>query len=339
MDSTTVAIIIAAAVSAAATGLLGFVLIPWLQKLHLQQTILDIGPKWHKKKQGTPMMGGIMFIIGSIIAFSAALTYMSIKTNGAITELIDNPQLVRLVSGIIVSLLFSVIGFFDDYLKAIKHRNKGVRGWTKVFWLIIIAAVYLYVMHRFGGATTVVDFPFIGSVDFGIFYYLFAMIAIIGFVNSVNLTDGVDGLCGSVTFVAMSFLIFISSVLSLGGFSVVSAAYAGACFGYLFWNFYPAKVMMGDTGSFFLGGAFVTTIFGINKPMLVFLLGIVYLIEALSDIIQFTYFKLTKGKRFFKMAPIHHHFEMCGYSEIKIVFLFSAAAVAGGAVALLSVIL
>lgn len=322
------AILLTAIVSMAVTGILGFWLIPWLKKLKYGQTINEIGPRWHKSKEGTPTIGGLMFIIGSVVGLAV----------GYISLILDAPQFLsvqystenaRLFAGLGAALGFGLIGFIDDYMKVVHERNLGLTAKGKIAMQIIVSAAYLYVMNRFGGATTEFKLPFGPTIDFGIWYYAVSMLAIIYFVNSVNLTDGIDGLATTVTFVVSCGFIVISTLLGYIGTGLLSTAIAAGCVGFIIWNFYPAKVFMGDTGSMFLGGAVVAMGYGVSFPTLLFFAGVVYIIEALTVVIQVLYFKATHGKRLFKMTPIHHHFEMSGWSEIKIVTVFSLVALVG----------
>ena len=201
--------------------------------------------------------------------------------------------------------------------------------------MVAIAYVFTLMLSGCRSATVV---PFVGIVDLGAFYWIFSVILIVGFVNATNLTDGIDGLDGSVTFFASIIFMVISGYVVNNGMSVASAALAGACLGFLLWNFYPAKVFMGDTGSLFLGGFLCAVAYGINMPVLIVPIGIVYIIEMFSVMLQVGYFKATHGKRLFKMSPIHHHFEMCGWSEVKIVAVFSAVTAVMGILTFLSVI-
>jgi len=329
------AILITALVSMGLTGLLGFWLIPWLKRLKYGQVINKIGPKWHETKEGTPTIGGLMFIIGIIVAMAV----------GYITLILESPQFlleqnkienVRLFTGIGAALGFGAIGFLDDYMKVINHRNLGLLARHKVALQIIVSAVYLYIMNVFGASDTKIAIPFVGTYDFGIWYYVLSMIFIIGMVNSVNLTDGIDGLAASVTFFVSIGFIIISALFGFAGTGLLSTAVAAGCVGFIIWNFYPAKVFMGDTGSMFLGGAIVAMAYGISFPALLILGGIVYICESVSVMMQVAYFKITKGKRIFKMTPIHHHFEMSGYSEIKIVVLFNLVTIIGMSLAVLA---
>ncbi len=328
-------VFLAAAVAAVVTALTGFKLIPFLKKIHFGQTILDIGPRWHKSKQGTPIMGGFMFIIGILLAVLAAYLAAAL----VVPEVIQNKaHNLKLFAGIVMALGFSFIGFLDDYIKAVKKRNLGLNEKQKLVLQFVVAAVYMVLLYCAGDSSTIVIFPFLGQVNLSFFYYPLAMIGIVFLVNAVNLTDGIDGLASSVTFVvALGFLV-ISGMLSVAPMSILSAALAGGCLGFLFWNINPAKVFMGDTGSMFFGGMVVALGFGVNFPLVLIFAGILYIIEALSVVIQVTSFKLT-GKRVFKMSPIHHHFEMSGYGENKIVILFSAVALIGVLLSIAAVVM
>ena len=343
----TVYSIVAASVAFLTTALLGLIIVPFLHKLKFGQTILDIGPNWHKSKQGTPTMGGIMFIIG--IIFSVAVTTILALTvkgdNSFYAQLVSTtPQhrifVIRAGAGAIMALSFGLIGFIDDYVKVVKKRNLGLTARQKTVLQLLVAAAYLSCLAFSGD--TVTKIPFIGSVDvskgLGLIYWPIALMFIYGFVNAVNLTDGIDGLCGSVTMVISVCFMVLSGILQNRVLSVLACSVAGGCCGFLCWNLKPAKVFMGDTGSLFLGGAVVALAFATGYPIILLLAGILYLLEALSVVIQVTYFKKTK-KRIFKMTPIHHHFEMCGWSENKIVTVFSAVTLLGCIGAIVLVVL
>ena len=318
------------------TALLGFVMIPFLHKIHFGQTIKEIGPTWHKNKQGTPTMGGLMFIAGITLAVTAG--WFLIPAGEKTANLPDFTAGIRLFAGLGFSLLMGLGGFLDDFISVVKKRNLGLRARDKILIQVIGTVAYLVVMTLWGGLSTSIWFPFIGLVDFGWLFYPVAAFLIVGFVNAVQITDGIDGLCGSVSFVyAIAFMV-ITGLAGSRSMSMLSVAMAAGCLGYLLWNFHPAKVFMGDTGSMFLGGLVVSLVFGMEKPLLLFLCGFVYLCEALSDIIQVGYYKLTH-KRVFKMAPIHHHFEMSGWSENKIVAVFSLVTALGSAVGILACVL
>lgn len=315
------------------TAILGLIMIPWLRKLKFGQTILDIGPKWHSSKQGTPTMGGLMFIIGTFAA--TAVVFLTDKFMG--TDLIANGNLVRsamytkLFSGLIMALSLGLIGFVDDYIKVVKKRNLGLTIRQKTLMQLLVILAYLGSLKLAGCSFMFI--PFYGVTgDLGIFFFLFGIVLIYGATNAVNFTDGIDGLCSSVTLTSAAAFIAIAFVRNNLGAGVVAAALAGACAGFLVWNWNPAKVFMGDTGSMFLGGMVVALAYAVDCPLILLPVGIIYFIEGLSDVLQIGYFKLTHGKRIFKMAPIHHHFEMSGWKEKKIVIVFSVVNIIGCAV-------
>lgn len=310
------ATIITAAAGFIISALAGGVLIPWLRKLKFGQTILEDGPKWHKAKQGTPTMGGIMFMIGMVFALITGLVSANLLGYTA-----SSLEMMRVYAGIVAALGFGAIGFIDDYTKVVKKQNLGLRAKQKLVLQVLVTVLYLFALYFFCGQTTVLAIPFIGSFDMGIFYWPIMGVLIVGIVNSVNLTDGVDGLCGSVTFVAAIFFMIVTASLKLMGLNIFATALASGVLGFLVYNIHPAKVFMGDTGSLFLGGAIVALAFGMDMPILLFVVGFVYCFESLSVMLQVLSFKTT-GKRIFKMSPIHHHFEMCGWSENKIVITF-----------------
>lgn len=320
-----------AVVSFIITAITGRFLIPYLHKLNFGQTILDIGPNWHKKKQGTPTMGGIMFILGITIATIAAVLLHAIGHG------FGTPEKMVFV-GLFFALANGGIGFIDDYVKVVKKRNLGLTAIQKLVLQFASAALYLLLMWLCGDDTTIA-IPFAGVVDLGFFYYPLMAVVMVGIVNAVNLTDGIDGLVGSITFFAALFLMMIANVFMVFDAVVIfAAAAAGGCLGFLVWNFHPAKCFMGDTGSLFLGALLCGLAFAMDMQLILILIGIVYLIEMFSVMLQVSYFKLTHGKRIFKMTPIHHHFEMCGWSEMKIVCVFSGVTALAGVISLLLVI-
>ena len=312
----------------------GKFLIPYLRKLHFGQTILEEGPKWHKGKQGTPTRGGIMFIVAIVIVTIASTVVYAVTGNEFVTSFYaDIPkECVLIFCGLGLAVANGVIGFIDDYIKVVKKRNLGLTALQKLILQFLVAAAFLAVLAIAGFGTTT-TIPFAGKVDLGFFYYIIAAVAIVGIVNSVNLTDGIDGLDGSVTFFACVAFMLVACTKSYLGITAMSAAAAGACLGFLVWNFHPAKVFMGDTGSLFLGGLVCGLAFAVDMPILLLPVGIIYIVEELSVILQVSYFKITHGKRLFKMSPIHHHFEMCGWSEVKIVAVFSTVTAIFGAIA------
>lgn len=314
-------------VSAVVSAGFGAILIPYLKKLKAGAHILEIGPRWQKDKEGTPLMGGFMFAASTVIASLAGCVLISRYRSAHMLEQPDNAVL-KLLLGLGVSVCFLLIGFADDYIKVVKKRNQGFNVKAKSVCQVIVVVLYLAGLHLLGDTTKVV-IPFLGEVDFGIFYYIIMAVAIYGFVNAVNLTDGVDGLCGSVTLIYAAAFAFIFVLLGDWEYSAFATAVAGGCLGFLVWNLHPAKVFMGDTGSMFLGGCVVALGFASGLELLIPLVGIIYFIEAMSDVIQIGSYKL-RHKRVFKMAPIHHHFELSGWSEYKIVFVFSAITLAAG---------
>ena len=320
-----------AVVSFAVTAVIGKFLIPFLHKLNFGQTILEIGPKWHKNKQGTPTMGGIMFIIGIVVAATAGVLLYAIGHG------LDS--ISRFVfAGLLFALMNGGIGFIDDYVKVVKKRNLGLTAMQKLVLQFLAAAIYLFVMYLCKDNTEII-IPFVGYVDLGFFYYIVMAVVLVGIVNAVNLTDGIDGLVGSITFFSCLFMMLIANVLGDHVANVIyAAAAAGGCLGFLVWNFHPAKCFMGDTGSLFLGAMVSTIAIAMDMHLLLLLLALTYLLEMLSVVLQVGYFKLTHGKRLFKMSPIHHHFEMCGWSEMKIVCVFSGFTALCGLGALLLVI-
>ena len=309
-------VIISLLISLVVSVVAGFVYIPVLRQLKAGQSIRKDGPVWHSDKQGTPTIGGIIFISGIV----AAISVMGfVSGSGDLSHLFV----------LIFSLSFALIGFVDDYHKVKKKQNLGLKSWQKFGLQLLVAVVFIFIMHHYGRLSSVVYIPFF-NVSFQmpiIPYYLFAIFVILGTVNSVNITDGIDGLATGVTIPVAVAFVFIS--LLWGDFSsgIFAGALVGGLVGFLFFNFHPAKVFMGDTGSLFLGGAICALALALDIPLLLITLGIVYFAETLSDIIQIGYFKLTNGKRVFKMAPLHHHLEMCGWNEYKIFAVFTAISI------------
>ena len=329
-----VACVFATILSFAIAFLLGFVMIPWLRKLKFGQTILEDGPIWHKSKQGTPIMGGLMFIVSTIVSVIVVLLtdYFMGGNLFAGESIVPNQQKVKLVAGVFLALGFGLVGFADDYIKVVKKRNLGLTITQKT--VAQLAIIFSYLASLYFNGLTFMKIPFVGSVDLKWFFWIFGLCVIYGAVNAVNFTDGIDGLCASVTSVTAITFCIAALMVKFTGISVLAAALAGGCLGYLIWNYYPSKVMMGDTGSMFLGGMVVSLAYAIDCPIILVLFGIIYVIEAMSDVLQIGYFKATHGKRIFKMAPIHHHFEMCGWKERKIVTIFSLVNMLGCAVGL-----
>ncbi len=305
----------------ALTAVLLRFIIPILKSHKLGQPIKDIGPRWHKGKEGTPVMGGIAFIMAGlfVLLIIAAVSW----TRGTAKELIP----VAFAVGLAVAN--GMIGFVDDYYKLLKKSNDGLRAYQKYLLQLIAAAAYLVAMRLTGNLPMSLEIPFFGVViEFSgawiALYYVIALLLITGVVNSVNLTDGIDGLASSVTFVVGGFFAILAFVVNYRPLSLFSALIIGGVLGFLVYNWNPARIFMGDTGSLFLGGAVVGAAFMLKQPLVILIAGFVYVAEALSDIIQVGVYKLSgRKKRVFKMAPIHHHFEKCGWSEVKIVLVFS----------------
>lgn len=317
--------------------LLGYVVIPWLHKLKFGQTILDIGPSWHKNKQGTPTMGGVLFMAGFIVAMTVVLVTDKIMGGDIVAgeSLVPDSVKIKMYSGIVMAFSYALIGFVDDYIKVVKKRNLGLTIAQKSIAQILVMGGYLYSLHMVGA--TYVFVPFIGNIELGWFFWVLGVIVMYCTVNAVNFTDGIDGLCASVTATFAVAGVVVAVLRGVFGVSLLCAALFGSLIGYLIWNWNPAKVMMGDTGSMFLGGLVIAVSYCLDMPWLILLMGIVYVMEFGSDVIQIAYFKATHGKRIFKMAPIHHHFEKCGWKEKKIVYVFSAINIIGSIIAILLV--
>ena len=303
-------ILITGVVGCALSWALGHFLLPVLHALKAGASIREIGPTWHNNKTGTPIMGGLMFIFASILCLVGNLPSMT-----------DYSVFFVLV----LALCFGFIGFLDDFTKVRHHRNLGLTSMQKAMLQMAVSAVFLYAMYKAGAMDTHLYIPFWNKTFYlhPIVYIFFAMFVMVGCVNSVNLTDGVDGLSSSVTLPVMVFFTAASIALGKYDLALLPVSLVGGLIAYLTYNWHPAKVFMGDTGSLFLGGVVCAMAFALEMPLILILVGFVYICETMSDILQITYFKLTHGKRLFKMAPIHHHFEMCGWKEEKIVLSFA----------------
>ena len=301
-------------VSGLLTGIIGYILLPVLRALKAGQSIREIGPTWHNSKAGTPMMGGLMFIISAVICLLVSLLFMVEKT-----------ALYVLALG----LCFGLVGFLDDFFKLKFKRNLGLTAIQKAMLQMAVSAIYLYLLYLEGSMTSDLYIPIVNKTLYihPMAYIFFAMFVMVGCVNAVNLTDGVDGLCGSVTVPVMIFFTAVAVAMGKFDLAILPAALIGGLIAYLFYNWHPAKVFMGDTGSLFLGGIVCGMAFALNMPLILVLVGLVYIVETISVILQVGYFKLTHGKRLFKMSPIHHHFEMCGWKEEKICLVFTAVTV------------
>ncbi len=319
-------------------------LVPWLHKVKFGQPIkVDFGPKWHENKQGTPTMGGLLFIIGSVIATIVGYVVYRLTNGDTFGELVSNKEALRVMACMVFCLLFGVIGFIDDYAKVSRKQNQGLTPIQKIVLQVVVAIAWLVAMYFLGDKRTTIDLTFV-SFDIKWFYYPVMVLVILFLTNAVNLTDGIDGLCGTVTLVVMLAFTLICSNMQMQTYTLFSMALAGGVLGFLVWNLHPAKCFMGDTGSMYLGAAVAAMGLAVHQHLVLILVALVYIIEALSVMIQVTYFKYTKkrygeGKRVFKMTPIHHHFELSGFGEYKIVITFSAVAVVTCVVAILFVVL
>ena len=303
-------ILLAAAFAMVLSLVFGRLIIPVLRAIKAGQSIRESGPTWHNYKAGTPMMGGLMFIAASVVVI-------------ALSAFVVKDPTVFFVLGL--ALCYGFIGFLDDFTKLKYKRNLGLTSAQKAMLQMAVSALFLYAMYK-AGMDTNLYIPFL-DVSFRlhpILYIFFAMFVMVGCVNAVNLTDGVDGLCGSVTIPVMVFFTAASLALGKADLALLPATLVGGLIAYLFYNWHPAKVFMGDTGSLSLGGVVCALAFALEMPLILILVGIIYICETLSVILQVGYFKLTHGKRLFKMSPIHHHFEMCGWKEVKIVLVFTA---------------
>lgn len=287
--------------------ILGPFVIPYLRKLKMGQTERVEGVQSHLKKAGTPTMGGIIFLLSTVVT---SLIYVK-----------DYPKIIPIL---FLTLGFGIIGFLDDYLKVVLKRSDGLMPGQKMACQIVVTGIFAFYLMKFTDVPMTMKIPFMPGheIDFGILTIPILFIAVIGTVNGVNFTDGLDGLASSVTIMVATFF----SVMAIGtksGIEPITCAVVGALMGFLLFNVYPAKIFMGDTGSLALGGFVAGTAYMLQMPLFIILVGLVYVVEVLSVMIQVTYFKATHGKRFFKMAPIHHHFELCGWSETRIVAVFS----------------
>ena len=313
-------LLLAFAVSFVLTLVIGRFVLAELRKLKAGQEIRADGPTWHQSKAGTPTLGGVMFILG--VGVTVFVLGWGDMLRGVFTHLYI----------FLFALVFGMIGFVDDYRKVRQHQNEGLTAKQKFVLQLAAAILFLSLMRYEGLMTNELYVPFF-RVSFTlnwIVYLIFAAFVIVGCVNAVNLTDGVDGLATGVTFVVMVFFA-VTGVLweSQGTQALFPAAMAGGLAAFFVYNHHPAKVFMGDTGSLFLGGAVAALGFTFGTPLILIPVGIIYIAETMSDIIQVTYFKATHGKRFFKMAPLHHHLELSGWSESKLVAVFSAITAVG----------
>ena len=321
MDPILLKILVAAVVAFVISAVIGKFLVPALRRWKAGQSIKEDGPTWHMSKQGTPTMGGLMFILATIIVVMVV--------NGPAILSGDWTSVIVLV----FALVFGAIGFLDDYAKIKKKENTGLTAGQKFLLQLAAAILFIVLLRKCGILSPNLYVPFFG-VELHlpwVVYLIFAVLVITGTVNAVNITDGLDGLSSSVTLPVCAFFAAAFGWAwvkwqqsGTAGMAVFAAALFGGLVGFLVYNHYPAKVFMGDTGSLFLGGAVCGMAFALDMPLILILVGIIYIIETLSDIIQVTYFKATHGKRIFRMAPLHHHLEMGGWNEKKVVFVFAS---------------
>ena len=304
MDTT---IFMSVIISFAISVLLGPVVIPFLRRLKVGQTVRNEGPKEHLKKNGTPTMGGILILVSVVLT---SILYVK-----------DYPRIIPIL---FVTMGFGLIGFLDDYIKVVLKRSMGLRAWQKMALQILVTGVFAYYVVHYTDVSLAMKIPFMPEtyLDFGVLNIPILFFIVIGTVNGANFTDGLDGLASSVTVLIATFFTVVAIGLH-SGIEPVTCAVVGALLGFLLFNVYPASVFMGDTGSLALGGFVAATAYMLQMPVFLAIVAFIYVIEVLSVVIQVSYFKLTGGKRIFKMAPIHHHFELCGWSETRVVAVFS----------------
>jgi len=323
----TLTLVGAVLIAAVLAVLAGIILIPVLRRLKAGQSIKENGPVWHMHKQGTPTMGGLIFIPAVVLT-----------TLGLCMKELAAGELAH-VAMLVLALIFGAIGFLDDFEKVKKKGNTGLTALPKFLLQLAAALAFLLVLRLEGYITPNLYIPYFNVYVKlpEVVYFILAAFIVVGTVNAVNITDGVDGLLTGVTLPVAIFFVFTAAKWGLRVQGVFAAALAGSLGAFLIFNFNPAKVFMGDTGSLFIGGAVCAMAFSMDMPLVLVPLGMVYIIETLSDIIQVIYFKLTHGKRIFKMAPIHHHFEKCGWSEKKVFFVFTGASIVFAVIAWLGV--
>ena len=317
-------LLITAILGCVLSGVFGYFLLPVLRALKAGIKLRKIGPTWHNQKAGTPVMGGLMFIAAALVCLLVNVGFLKDYT---------------VLYVYVMALAFGAIGMVDDFAKIKHDENLGLTALQKLLLQMAVAAFFVYVLYRNGSLSTSLYIPFVGcSIHVHpLLYVVLTMFIVVGCVNSVNLTDGIDGLSSSVTLPVMVFYLAAAVARDRLELALLPAALIGGLIAYLFYNWHPAKVFMGDTGSLFLGGVVCAMAIALDMPLILVFVGFVYICETLSVIAQVGYFKLTHGKRLFKMSPIHHHFEMCGWKEEKIVLVFSAVSALMCVVAWLSI--
>ena len=306
---------------------IALLLIPILRKVKAEQSIREDGPVWHNTKQGTPTMGGFIFII------STALVCVTV----GLPKILDGNLMHVYI--FVFAFVYGLIGFYDDYMKLKRKQNLGLKVLPKFTLQAVVAVGFLLLMNHTGNLSTSLYIPFFNThlTLSKPIYFLFAAFVMVGTVNSVNITDGIDGLVAGVTIPVLVCFSILAWLWNFSAIGIFTFALTGGVIAFLIFNFHPAKVFMGDTGSLFLGGAICAIAFAMDKPLILLILGFVFFIETVSDIIQIMYFKITKGKRVFKMAPLHHHFEMCGWSEYKIFTIFTSVSIIFAIISFLAV--
>ncbi|MCI6552968.1 MAG: phospho-N-acetylmuramoyl-pentapeptide-transferase [Lachnospiraceae bacterium] len=302
-------VIMSVVISFAISVMLGPFIIPFLRRLKVGQTVRDDGPQSHLKKSGTPTMGGILILIGIT---ATSLIYMK--------------GYPRILPVLFVTLGFGLIGFLDDYIKVVLRRSMGLRAWQKMLGQLLVTGVFAFYMARFADISLAMKLPFLPGqyLDLGAMNIPVLFFVVIATVNGANFTDGLDGLASSVTVMIATFFTVVA-VGTASGIEPITCAVVGALMGFLLFNVYPASVFMGDTGSLALGGFVAAAAYMLQMPLFIPIVALVYALEVVSVIIQVGYFKMTGGRRFFKMAPLHHHFELCGWSETRVVAVFTIA--------------
>lgn len=303
----TASILLPALISFSVSALLGPVVIPFLRKLKAMQTVREEGPVTHRRKNGTPTMGGILFLAG---------VFVSCRLFAG--------QYPKIIPVVFLTLGFGLVGLLDDYIKVILHRSMGLTALQKFSAQLLVTGIFAYYLTHYAQTELLMKIPFLPGrlMDIGVWSIPLLFLVVIGTVNGTNFTDGLDGLAGSVT-VLVAVFFSVAAIGTKSGIEPATCAVAGGLLGFLLFNVYPASVFMGDTGSLALGGFVTGTAYALQMPLFIPIVGFVYLAEVLSVMLQVVYFKLTGGKRLFKMAPLHHHFELCGWSETRVVAVFS----------------
>ncbi len=304
-------------ISFVATVILALIIIPILKRIKVGQIEREDGPQSHLKKQGTPTMGGIIFMISIVICVTAVYIYL---------HAINNTEIVRnLLPMLCLTIGFGVIGFIDDFKKLVLHNTDGLKPKNKMLGLLFVSVAYVLFIIRFSNIGTQTYLPILKKfINIPLYLYMpFAILVILATTNAVNLTDGIDGLSSSVSCIIIACLTAIAMMKDTSEVVIFGSVVIGSVLGFLMFNLHPAKVFMGDTGSLFLGGVISGIALYLKMPLLLILIALIPILETLSVIIQVVYFKKTGGKRFFKMSPLHHHFELSGWSENKVVIIFS----------------